>query len=93
MNDRGSLGALAIFIAIVVAGLFLGTLLLRNWFAYKVVSDAIKQPAYVFPTSQVVIPYQLTPWAVSTPLFDPSTWNYSYATPTPGESGVIIIHP
>jgi hypothetical protein len=90
MSDRDSLGPLAILIAIVIAGLFLGTLLLRNWLAYKVVSDAIKQPAYAFPTTQIQVPYALTPWAV--PAFDPDSWNYLYSTPTPEGSGVIIIN-
>src|SRR5262245_5922119 len=39
MSGRGSLGALAVVVAIAVAGLFVGTLWAYNQLAYNVVSD------------------------------------------------------
>ena len=93
MSDRGSFGALAVSAALatIVAALIVGMVMLRNWLAYEVVYEAIKQPANAFPTSQVHFPLWSTPWAVSTPLFDPSMWNYQYSTPTPRRADVIII--
>ena len=93
MSDKGSFGALAVSAALatIVAALIVGGVMLRNWLAYEVVAEAINQPAYAFPTSQVHFPVWSTPWAMSTPLFDPSIWTYHYSTPTPKRADVVIV--
>jgi hypothetical protein len=91
MDDEGHTLVRAGIAAFVIAAVIVGIILVRNWLAFEVVANAVGQPKYVFPTSQVQYSLMGTPWALGTP-FDLSI--YYWATPTPTmEGGVYIWNP
>jgi hypothetical protein len=91
MENEGSTFMLAAFAAFMLAAVIVGLVLLRNWFAFEVVAHAVAQPYPTFPATQFQSPAMLTPWAMTTPLFDTSIWYWS--TPTPVNGDVFVTTP
>ena len=85
MDEEGSIRWLGALGAIVV---IVGFMLLRNWVISEAISGAGKGQ-YAFPTP--VLRISITPWAVSTPWYQPGVFDLS--TPTPVRGDVYIVSP
>jgi hypothetical protein len=80
---------LAVFAAFMIAAAIVGFMLLRALLVAHVVEQVVTQKPYEFPTPA----FQLTPFAIGTPITFDFLYDFDMSTPTPHRGDIYIRSP